>query len=425
MSTLTPSRWLTVPLKYLARFNERTLPDDTDPNFDFEYIDIGLVDRGRLIGEPERMFFAQAPSRARRLVRQGETIVSTVRTYLRAVWTVSGDPSRLVVSTGFAVISPGSMIAPRFMSWWLQSDPFVEEIVARSVGVSYPAINPAELGSIRTPIPPIDAQKRIADFLDVKTAHIDALIAKKRRMIALMQERINQSMTAALAEYGFNFPSEMAPDWQTVPLPLGWRVVRLSQVLVRLTNGYVGPTRDILVNSGVRYVQSLHIKNGEIDFNRRPFYVFHDWHSARPRIHLRAGDVLIVQTGDIGKVALVPEGFGPASCHALQIARVRRDMLSGAFLAEYLRTPFGYQSLLSRATGALHPHLEGGIRDVPVILPSREIQSVILRRIGDEREHQKKLESLLLQQIELLSERRQALITAAVTGEMDVPGVPA
>jgi type I restriction enzyme S subunit len=425
VTTLVPSRWPTVPLKHLVEFNKRKLPDDTDPNYEFEYIEIGLVDGGRFIGEPERMSFVQAPSRARRLVREGDTIVSTVRTYLRAVWTVSGDPSRLVVSTGFAVISPGNTVDPRFMSWWLQSDPFVEEIVARSVGVSYPAINPAELGSIRTPTPPLYAQKRIADFLDTKIARIDGLIAKKRRAIALAHEKADQSMSAIMAEYGFDFPGEMAPDWRSVPLPAGWRVVRLSRALAQLTNGYVGPTRDILVNVGIRYIQSLHVKDGEITFNRRPFYVSDDWHSARPRIHLRAGDVLIVQTGDIGKVAVVPEGFGPASCHALQIARVRRDMLSGAFLAEYLRTPFGYESLLSRATGALHPHLEGGIRDVPVVLPPKEAQHVILQRISNERDQQKKLESRMVRQIELLRERRQALVTAAVTGQMDLPGVSA
>jgi type I restriction enzyme S subunit len=288
-----------------------------------------------------------------------------------------------------------------------------------------PSLNESALIDIRLPISSVAAQRVIADFLDTETARIDALIDKKRRLIALAHERVNQSMMEILAEYGAAFPIDIAHNWRMVSLPFGWRVVRLSQVLVQLTNGYVGPTRDILVDAGVKYIQSLHIKDGEIDFNRRPFYVSYDWHSARPRIHLRAGDVLIVQTGDIGKVAVVPEEFGPASCHALQIARVRRDMLSGAFLAEYLRTPFGYESLLSRATGALHPHLEGGIRDVPVILPSKEVQSMILRRIGDERDYQKKIESCLLRQIELLRERRQALISAAVTGEMDVPGVPA
>lgn len=337
---------------------------------------------------------------------------------------VKSSDRNLVCGYHLAILRPNRReVNGRFLYWSLMTRHLRDQFAVSATGVTRFGLRTESIAVSRVPLYVLEKQVAIASFLDFETARIDALVAKKRHMIALAHERVDQSMPAILAEYGFNFPDEIENDWRIVPVPFGWQIVRLGQVLVQLTNGYVGPTRDILVDSGIRYIQSLHIKGGEIDFERRPFYVSRDWHSARPRIHLRVGDVLIVQTGDIGKVAVVPEGFGSASCHALQIARVRRDMLSGAFLAEYLRTPFGYQSLLSRATGALHPHLEGGIRDVPVILPPKEVQSAILRRIGDEREHQKKLENRLVRQIELLREHRRALITAAVTGEMDVPEV--
>ena len=97
-----------------------------------------------VLAKPEVMRFENAPSRARRLVGKGDTVVSTVRTYLRAVWAASGDLDRIVVSTGFAVLSPKN-INPGFFSWWVRSDAFIEEVVARSTGVSYPAGTP-ELG---------------------------------------------------------------------------------------------------------------------------------------------------------------------------------------------------------------------------------------------------------------------------------------
>ena len=101
-----------IPLKRLARINERTLPESTDPGREIRYVDIGSVGRGRLVKEPEQMHFSDSPSRARRLVRQGDTIVSTVRTYLRAVWPVIGSVDGLVVSTGFAVLTP-TAVDPR------------------------------------------------------------------------------------------------------------------------------------------------------------------------------------------------------------------------------------------------------------------------------------------------------------------------
>jgi type I restriction enzyme S subunit len=239
-------------------------------------------------------------------------------------------------------------------------------------------------------------------------------------MIELLEERKSVLLLRALKLRGLQWGASIQSPAADAGLPAGWKVARLSTVLEQLTNGYVGPTRDLLVDEGVKYIQSLHIKDGAIDFSRRPYYVPVHWHDERPRIHLRPGDVLIVQTGDIGQVAVVPPDFGPASCHALQIARVRRDLLVGDYLAAYLRSPFGRQSLLSRVTGALHPHLEGGIRDIPVVVPPLRVQSEVVDELRDRGDLIDRLRSNLAGQIELLREHRQALITAAVTGQLDV-----
>ena len=411
-------------LKYIAAINLRALPEKTDPDREMRYLDISSVGRGSAVAEPEFMTFEKAPSRARRLVRDGDTIVSTVRTYLRAVLPIRNPDPGLVVSTGFAVLTPQPAVDPRFFAWVVQSDPFVEEIVARSVGVSYPAINASEIGDLRVPVPPLETQRAIADYLDTETARIDALIAKKKRMTDIVVERGDLAVESALARRGVRLPSTLE-ELEAASMVGECRVIRLSQCLDQLTNGYVGPTRDILVDDGIRYVQSLHIKGGRIDFDRRPFFVTPEWHAERPRIHLRENDVLIVQTGDIGQVAVVPPGFGEASCHALQIARVRPSVVLGPYLAEYLRSSLGYQSLLSRATGALHPHLEAGIRTVPVVVPSLQVQHEVIEEVAEAREHSADVSARLSCQIELLREQRQALITAAVTGELEVPAVAA
>ena len=282
-----------------------------------------------------------------------------------------------------------------------------------------------KLKALRIPLRTWRAQRAIADYLDVETARIDALIEKKRRMVELLEERRGSILASGIAALGLALPADLDADWTHADVPGGWQVMRLSQVLDQLTNGFVGPTRDILQDEGVRYIQSLHIKDGKIDFDRRPFYVSEEWHKARPRIHLLEGDVLIVQTGDIGQVAVVPAGFGEASCHALQIARVRPGVVSGPYLAEYLRTQFGYQALLARATGALHPHLEGGIRDVPVVVPPAATQEELVHQVHEQTSRLHLIASRLLRQLDLLREGRQALITAAVTGELPISGIAA
>ena len=301
----------------------------------------------------------------------------------------------------------------------------VKRLQSISVGSTYDSVTSEDIGCLGVSLPTMVQQRAIADYLDAETGRIDALVEKKRRMVESLKERASLALEASMNRYGFTFPVELDPKWAEVSLPKDWLVLHLNQTLVRLTNGFVGPTRDILFDDGVRYVQSLHIKRGVIDFDRHPFFVAKDWHDARPWVHLRPEDVLIVQTGDIGQVAVVPADFGEASCHALQIARVRSQAVSGSYLGEYLRTPFGYHSLLKRATGALHPHLEGGIRDVPVVVPPRPVQDALVKEASSRRRDADKMIDRLSDQIDLIVEHRRALITAAVTGELDIPGLAA
>jgi type I restriction enzyme S subunit len=116
-----PEHWVVKPLKHWTRLNARTLAEGTDPDFEFRYIDIGTVNEGRLVREPIRMRFRDAPSRARRVLHKGDTIVSTVRTYLKAVWYVEEEADDLIASTGFAVLSPGREVEPAYLGNVLKS----------------------------------------------------------------------------------------------------------------------------------------------------------------------------------------------------------------------------------------------------------------------------------------------------------------
>ena len=119
-----PAGWDLKPLKHLAHINGNVLSESTDPDYEFDYIDIGSVSEGLGITKTERMRFSSAPSRARRLVQEGDAIVSTVRTYLRAIASVKGSAEDLVVSTGFCVVSPRDELKPAYCSYLLQATLF-------------------------------------------------------------------------------------------------------------------------------------------------------------------------------------------------------------------------------------------------------------------------------------------------------------
>ncbi len=192
-----PAHWEVKRLKHVASINDEVLPETTDPDMHLSYVDIGSVHPIRGIDSMAEMAFEDAPSRARRIVRDGDTIISTVRTYLRAVAAIRDSVPNTIVSTGFAVVRPRS-VSPSFMSYVLSEQGFIEAIMARSVGVSYPAINASEIGMLSIPLPPLHEQRAIVDFLDRKTAKIDELTAKIGAAIERLQEYRSALITAAV-----------------------------------------------------------------------------------------------------------------------------------------------------------------------------------------------------------------------------------
>lgn len=177
----------TIPLKYIATCNDDTLKDDTLPDFDFDYIEIGNVIYGKGIIGYEHCSFKDAPSRARRIVKTGDVIVSTVRTYLKAISQIPKSLDGQIVSTGFAVIRP-KHINSQFLMYSLLSNDFVSEIEARSTGVSYPAINSSEVMKVKIVVPSIDKQKHIASYLDARCFEIDSIIENKQKQIDTLAE---------------------------------------------------------------------------------------------------------------------------------------------------------------------------------------------------------------------------------------------
>jgi type I restriction enzyme S subunit len=400
-----------------------TLVTDPGPNEKRPFVALEHVVSGRGSLQEVVELPRRRPTAGLVAVSPGDVLFGKLRPYLAKTFRVS-EP--MFASTELMALRPTPNVDSRWLHYLVMSDQILGWAVATSDGSKMPRTNWSALGEYRTSVPEPSLQREIADFLDSETARIDALIAKKRQMIDILEERRTRVLEELFADAGLILPMTVDPAaLDSVARPADWRIIRLSHVLRQLTNGYVGPTRDILQPSGVPYIQSLHIKRGRIDFDRRPYYVSPEWHAARPRIALRPNDVVIVQTGDVGQVALVPGSIGEASCHALLIARVKQDVISGPYLAAYLQSYLGYHSLLRMATGALHPHLESSIKEVRIIVPPTEVQVKLVWEIERRQALLDQTTDRLGQQIKLLVEHRQALITAAVTGQLEIPGAAA
>jgi len=192
-----PIHWETKAIKRFATVNDDVLPDTTPPDYQIEYVEIGDVNEVEGIASSTLVNFSEASSRARRLVRDGDIIISTVRTYLRAIAGVFKPPRNLVVSTGFAVLRPFA-IEPDFARYALAADYFMSSVVSHSSGISYPAINASELMSLHAAVPPREDQLLIVEHIKKTNAKIDGLIFKTKRSVELLQEHRAALVTAAV-----------------------------------------------------------------------------------------------------------------------------------------------------------------------------------------------------------------------------------
>ena len=225
-----PGHWEVRRLKYAVQINPETLLEDTDPEYSFDYMDINSVGSGFMVTQPVRQKFGSAPSRARRVVTPRDTVISTVRTYLKASYHLQRDWPDLIASTGFAVLRPPTTIVPALLGHIVQSEAFVSQVVANSVGVAYPAISEMKLGTLSLVVPPPSEQRAIVRYLDHVDDRIRRYVAAKEKLIALLEEErqavIHRAVTRGLDPNVPLKPSGI--DWLG-DIPAHWDVRRLSQ----------------------------------------------------------------------------------------------------------------------------------------------------------------------------------------------------
>ena len=174
------------PLKAIAYCNRESLSESTAENYSFRYIDIGSVDEKEGITHYEEMKFKNAPSRARRIVHKNDIIISTVRTYLKAIARITDDKD-VIVSTRFAVLSPHG-VDSKYLEYYFKSKRFCDEVIRESIGIAYPAIDTSKLMRIKILVPRYEEQLAITAQVHKNEILINQTISLLKRKIKQLQE---------------------------------------------------------------------------------------------------------------------------------------------------------------------------------------------------------------------------------------------
>ena len=160
-----PACWNVARLGDVAGINLHSWnPSEEDEAI--QYLDLTAVSGPGLLDEPRQMVASAAPSRARRRARAGDILVSTVRPNLRGFARLRQAPSNLVVSTGFAVVTPNQNVADSFLYHHVMSSHFARFLHDATTGQAYPAVRSDDVGAYRLPFPPLEEQRSIREILD-------------------------------------------------------------------------------------------------------------------------------------------------------------------------------------------------------------------------------------------------------------------
>jgi type I restriction enzyme S subunit len=157
-----------------------------------------------------------------------------------------------------------------------------------------------------------------------------------------------------------------------------WRIRRLGDVVTRLTNGYVGPTRNIYLESGVPYLLARHVKNNRLIFDGKTF-ISEEFNRKNKKSMLKGGDVLLVQSGHIGHSAVVTKEHEGHNCHAMIVISPVEDTVTGPFLSLFFNSPEMQRKFEEIRSGSTVPHLTcGAVKEIKIAIPALSEQHRIV-----------------------------------------------
>jgi len=419
-------------------------PDSIGPDWPYghiRYVDISSVGEGVIKESPRRLSLSEAPSRARRLVKVGDTVLSTVRPNRRSMFFVREAVPDMVVSTGFAVLRPRpGIIEPRFLYAIVFDRRFTAYLVSRQRGAAYPAVLPSDIAEAEILLPPLPEQRAIAHILGA----LDDKIELNRRMNETLEAMaqalfkswfvdfdpvvvnalragnpIPEKFAARAARYRDNpdrlglpedilrlFPARFV-DSELGPIPEGWEVSSVGKEF-KVTMGQSPPGSTYNENG-----EGLPFFQGRRDFGFR--YPSYRVYCTAPTRTANAGDTLVSVRAPVGDINMAFE----TCCIGRGLAAIRHKSGSRSYtyyamraLSERLRS---YESDGTVFGAITKKHFD----NLSSIAPALETVTLFEKLVFPVDEKIRVLE----EQSRTLAALRDTLLPKLISGELRVPDV--
>lgn len=402
-----PEHWSVENLSKVIDINCESIPSDTPDDFLFYYISLSDINKGAINHPKEKISYKLAPERARRKFRKGDILLSTVRPNLQGFAFIDFQSDDYVCSTGFAVLRPKNNSIGRYLYQLLYSRQVTEYFYSCVVGSNYPAINNDDIARLLIPLPPVEEQRKIAEILSVwdrAIGHVQHLVEAKQ----LLKKNLMQGLVTGK----MRFPEFGELILKAGNLPIGWRWMKLDQLLKRVRKPVEVHPEQVYREIGIRsHGKGIFHKEeclGEEIGTKSIFWVEQDCFVL---------NIVFAWEQAVARITIQEEGM--VASHRFPMYRPLEEVLDLDYLVKFFLTPHG-KSLL----GLVSPGGAGRNKTLSQdaflklsmpVPPIDEQKKIVNTLLGLEREIE-----ILSRYQRALQSQKQGLMQRLLTGEIRV-----
>lgn len=334
---------------------------------------------------------------------------------------VPQDLPGVICGYHLSILRPLSGTCGTYIKWLFDSRFMKSSVAVRANGLTRVGLGQYALDNLEIPFPPLPEQTVIAAFLDREAGKIDALMEEQNQLIDLLKEK-RQAVISHAVTKGLNPDARMKPsgvEWLG-DVPEHWAVKPLKHMVSHVVDClHTTPTYDgELLYPAIR---TADVERGVLLLQQAKLVSEDVYHERIQRLKPEEGDVLYSREGErFGMAALIPSGANLCLGQRMMMFRVRPSGAPG-FLMWALNSEPIYQEVLARTAGATAPHANiSDLINFRIPCPPDAEQQAISRWLDAATGQIDRLSEKANEAILLLQERRSALISAAVTGKIDV-----
>ena len=404
-----PTGWINTTIENISVKCSQRVPNEND---EFIYVDIGSINRElKIIESPQYLSGKNAPSRARKVIKAGDVIVSLTRPNLNAVALVNENYDDQIASTGFEVIHP-IQVESRYIFGLVRSRHFIYSISGLVQGALYPAAKSTDVQSYELPLPPLAEQKIIAEKLDTLLAQVDSTKARLEQIPKILK-RFRQ----AILTVGINGKFTENCRKNNPLLFTEWNKTNIGKI-AQVATGKTPKRTDSRYweNGSIPWLTSSSTGKAFVE-NAEQFVsdvALREW---ALKI-FSPGTILLAMYGEGKTRGQVTELKISATCNQACAAIIcNEEKIDRKFLKLILME--NYQETRKAAAGGNQPNLNlNKVREIPIALPSLAEQHEIVRRVEQLFAYADTIEKQVNNALARVNNLTQSILAKAFRGEL-------